>query len=231
MASGTEDAERQIVYARPCDVLQRLGADTLDETERARAARISNWLRHQHFTAGRALLRHRLSCVVDQAVRPAAWRMAEGLHGKPSTAPGLPQIHFSISHADGLVMVATSQTTPIGIDLERVTRTRNTNPALDQLSHREQAWLDRHDGADRWPAFLQLWTAKEAVSKATGLGCGVDFHEIEIDVSAGQANCPDGLLDVGDRMEVDQRTINNHDATYCLSVACMKTDGGTHSVS
>ncbi|MEO9875783.1 MAG: 4'-phosphopantetheinyl transferase superfamily protein [Anderseniella sp.] len=230
MANGTVDAGREIVYARPCDVLQRLGADTLDETERARAARISDKLRHQHFTAGRALLRHHLSCVVEQTVRPAAWRMAEGLHGKPSTAPGLPQVHFSISHADGLVMVATSQTTPVGIDLERVTGTRDTNPALDQLSHREQAWLSRHDEADRWPAFLQLWTAKEAVSKAIGLGCGVNFHDIEIDVPARRARCPDGLLDVGDHLDVDLRTINSHHATYCLSAASMKTDGGTHSV-
>jgi 4'-phosphopantetheinyl transferase len=157
--------------------------------------------------------------------------MAEGLHGKPSIAPGLPQVHFNISHADGLVMVATSPAAPVGIDLERVTGTRDTSPALDQLNHDEQAWLNQHREAERWPAFLQLWTAKEAVSKATGLGCGMDFNAIEIDVSAGRAQCPDGLLDVGDHMDVDLRTVKTSDATYCLSVACMQTDAGTQSVS
>jgi len=201
-----------------------LGTETLDEAECARANRISDKVRQQHFTAGRALLRHRLSCVVEHAVRPASWRMAEGLHGKPSIAPDLPQIHFNISHADGLVAVATSPSVPVGIDLERATGTRDTSPALDQLTHREQAWLNQHGEADRWSAFLQLWTAKEAVSKATGLGCSVGFNDIEIDVSAGRARCPDGLLDVGNHMDFDQRTVTTSDATYCLSVACMQTD-------
>jgi len=208
-----------------------LGTGTLDETERARADRITDKLRHQHFTAGRALLRHLLSCAVEQAVRPATWRMAEGLHGKPSIAPGLPQVHFSISHADGLVAVATSPVAELGIDLERVTGTRDTTPALEQLNHREQAWLHQHDEAARWQAFLQLWTAKEAVSKAMGLGCGVDFHDIEIDVPARRARCTDGLLDIGNHMDVDLGTISNHDATYCLSVANMQADAATHSVS
>ena len=230
MASGTEDTGRQIVYACPSDVIRRLGIGTLDEAERARADRITDKVRHEHFVAGRALLRRRLSCAVDQAVHPAAWRMADGFHGKPSVAPGLPRVHFSISHADGLVAVATSPVAEIGIDLERVTGARNTTPALDQLSHREQSWLKQHAEAGRWPAFLQLWTAKEAVSKATGLGCGVDFHDIEIDVPAGRARCPDGVLDIGNHLDVDLRSINNHDATYCLGVASMQADAGAYSV-
>ena len=230
MASGTQYTGRQIVYACPSDVIRRLGTGTLDETECARADRITDKVRHEHFVAGRTLLRHRLSCAVEQAVRPAAWRMADGLHGKPSTAPGLPQVHFSISHADGLVAVATSPVAEIGIDLERVSGARNTSPALDQLSHREQSWLKQHDEADRWPAFLQLWTAKEAVSKATGLGCGVDFHDIEIDVAAGRARCPDGLLAAGNHVDVDLRRINNRDDTYCLSVSSMQADAGASSV-
>ncbi len=117
--------------------------------------------------------------------------------------------------------MATSPTVQIGIDLELVTGTQDTSPALDQLTRREQAWLHEHSEADRWPAFLQLWTAKEAVSKATGLGCGVDFHDIEIDVPTGRARCPDGLLDSGNHMDFDRQTIGAHGATYYLSVACM----------
>ena len=195
MASGTEEVAIRVAYARPCDVIRQLGTGTLDEAERACADRITDRVRRQHFNAGRALLRHRLSCVVEHAVRPASWRMAEGLHGKPSIAPGLPQVHFNISHADGLVTVATSPAAPIGIDMERVTGTQDTSPALDQLTDREQAWLNQHGEADRWPGLLQLWTAKEAVTKATGLGCSVDFNDVEVDVSAGRARCPVGLLD------------------------------------
>lgn len=231
MASGTEDGGTRLAFARPCDVIRQLGTGTLDEAERARANRISDKVRHQHFTAGRALLRHRLSCAVEDAVLPASWRLAEGLNGKPSTAPDLPKIHFNISHADGLVTVATNPAAPVGIDLERVTGTQDTSPALDQLSHREQVWLNQHSEADKWPAFLKLWTAKEAVSKATGLGCGVDFNGIDIDVPAGRVRCPDELLEVGDFVDIDLHMIQVNDATYCLSVASMQTGAGSHSFS
>ncbi len=171
--------------------------------------------------AGRILLRHRLTAAVEGTVEPADWIFANCVHGKPAVAPGLPQIHFSISHAEGLVAMATSPVSELGVDVELITGVQDTTPALDQLNHRDQTWLRQHDGADRWPAFLQLWTAKEAVSKATGLGCGVDFHEIEIDVPARRARCPDGLLDIGNHMDFDLTTIEAHGATYCLSTACL----------
>ena len=221
MAAVQDETGLTVAYAQPRDVLHRLGTDTLDRAEHARAARMSDRARHEHFIAGRALLRHRLTTAVADSVHPAAWHFVNCAHGKPSVAPGLPQVHFSISHAQGLIAVATSPAAPVGIDLERVTGTRDTSPALDQLTHREQAWLLRHGKADRWPAFLKLWTAKEAVSKATGLGCGVDFHDIEIDVPAGRARCPDGLLDVGVHMDFEQQTIETRGSTYCLSAACL----------
>ena len=221
MATAMEGTGLTVGYARPRDVLHRLGSDTLDQAEHARAARISNKTRHDHFIAGRALLRHCLSAAVANTVQPAGWQFVNGAHGKPSVKPGLPQLQFSISHAERLVAVAISPVAEIGIDLELITGTRDTSPALDQLTHREQAWLHQHSDIDRWPAFLQLWTAKEAVSKAMGLGCGVDFHDIEIDVPAGRARCPDSLLDIGDHMDFDRQNIEAHGATYCFSAACM----------
>lgn len=221
MAVAADNTEPTVAYARPCDVLQRLGTHTLDQAERARAARMSNRARHEHFIAGRILLRHRLTAAVADTVQPADWKFANCAHGKPSVAPGLPLIHFSISHAEGLVAVATSPVLELGLDLERVSGTRDTSPAVDQLSHREQAWLNQHAAADRWPAFLKLWTAKEAVSKATGLGCGVDFNDIEIEMPAGRARCPDGLLGIGNHMDFDLKTVEAYGATYCLSTACL----------
>ncbi len=204
-----------IAYAHPCNVQFRLSMNSLDPAEHSRAARMSNKTRHDHFIAGRALLRHCLSAATANTVQPAEWQFVNGAHGKPAVKPGLPQLHFSISHAHGLIAVAISPVAEIGIDLERVTGNRDTSPTLDQLTHDEQAWLNRHGEAERWPAFLQLWTAKEAVSKATGLGCGLNFHDIEIDVPAGRAQCLGGFLDF------DRQTIEAHGATYCLSTACL----------
>ncbi len=221
MAAARDDTGLTVAYARPCDILHRLGTNSLDQTEHSRAALMSNKARHEHFIAGRALLRHCLSAAAADTVQPAEWQFVNGAHGKPSVKSSLPQLHFSISHADGLIAVAISPVGQLGIDLELVTDARDNSPTVDQLTHREQAWLHQHGEADRWSAFLKLWTAKEAVSKATGLGCGVDFHDIEIDVPAGRARCPDGLLDIGNHMDFDLQTIEAHEATYCFSAACL----------
>ncbi|MEO1161128.1 MAG: 4'-phosphopantetheinyl transferase superfamily protein, partial [Pseudomonadota bacterium] len=219
MTTEMDDTGWSVAYARPCDVLRQLGTGALDREEHACAARLSNKARHQHFIAGRALLRHRLSAETEDTVQPADWEFVSGDCGKPAVRPGLPGIRFSISHADGLVAVATSPFAEVGVDLELVTGTRDTGPALDQLTRREQIWLQGHAEDDRWPAFLDLWTAKEAVSKAAGLGCGVDFRDIEIDVPARRASCPDGLLNYGSHMDLDLQSIQVQDASYRLSIA------------
>jgi len=231
MAITKTDIGLNITYARPGDVIRWLGADALDEAEHARASCISNKARHQHFIAGRTLLRHSLSAATGNTVQPAAWQFAISTYGKSSVKPGLPQVHFSISHADGLVAVATSPTTQVGLDLELETGNGDTSLVLDHLTECEQAWLDRQCDADRWHAFLQLWTAKEAMTKAVGIGCAVDLREIEIDVPTGCVRCPEGLLDTAEYIDIDMRTIDTQGFKYCFSVACMKTAGSDSSLS
>ncbi len=221
MAAATDDSGLPVAYARPCDVLRHLETGSLDGAERARARRISNKARRVHFMAGRVLLRHRLSDAVGHGVPPGSWRFEHDADGKPSVVAGLPQVQFSISHADGLVAVATSPAARIGVDVERTTGTEDARPAADQLCDSEKSWLQKHCEADRWPAFLQLWTAKEAASKALGLGCGVDFEQLEIDVPARRARCLKGLRGSGDYINLDLQTLKAHGATYCLSVACL----------
>jgi len=223
MAITVADTDLNVTYARPGDVIRWLGADALDEAEQARATCISNKARHQHFIAGRTLLRHSLSAAVRNAVEPAAWRFARSTYGKSSVTPGLPPIHFSISHAEGLVAVATSPTTQVGMDLELETGNGDTSLVLDHLTGREQAWLERQCDADRWQAFLRLWTAKEAMTKAVGIGCAVDFREIEIDVPTGCVRCPEGLIGTDDHLSIDMRTIDMQGFKYCFSVACLQT--------
>lgn len=185
MAATMTDIGLNVMYAGADEIIGRLGTGTLDERERARAAHISHQARRKHFIAGRVFLRYRLSSAAGHAVQPAAWQFANGEFGKPRVAPGMPQINFSMSHANGMIAIATSPAAEVGVDLELVTGTGNTDPVADQLSPREQAWLARQNQPDRWVSFLQLWTAKEAVSKLTGTGCAVDFSAIEIDVAAG----------------------------------------------
>jgi phosphopantetheinyl transferase len=221
MAAAMADNGLHVMYACPDHVISRFGTNALDAEDRARAARMSNTARHKHFTAGRALLRHSLSIASGNAVEPDAWHFATGEFGKPCVIPDLPQINFSISHGEGLLAVATCPVLQVGIDIELVCNTDDSEPVAEQLTQREKAWLTRQPEADRWASFLHLWTAKESVSKLLGTGCGVDFSEIDVDVPAGCVRYPDGLTRTGAQVDINQGTIDMQASTYCLSVACM----------
>jgi len=231
MPAAMADTGLDVTYAGVDDIIDRLGTGTLDEPERARVAHISLEARRKHFIAGRVFLRHRLSSAAGHAVQPAAWQFANGEYGKPCVAPGMPQINFSTSHASGMIAIATSPAAEVGVDLELITGTQNTDPVADQLSPRERAWLARQSEPDIWASFLQLWTAKEAVSKLIGTGCAVDFSAIEVDVAAGLARCRDGLIADDNQMSVDMETVDAENSSYCLSVARMlpAASGSFHS--
>ncbi len=222
MTATMADIRPAVTFASADDITNRLGTGVLDGPDRDRAARISNEERRRQFIAGRALVRHRLTAAAGHDTQPEDWRFAIGPYGKPRVAPGLPQINFSVSHANGMIAIATSSTIEVGIDLEPITGTRNTDPVTDQLSLLEQAWLQQQAETDRWVSFLQLWTAKEAVSKLIGIGCDVDFATIEIDVAAGVARCHDPLTAKHSQMYIYVETVEAGDASYCLSAAGLR---------
>lgn len=86
-------------------------------------------------------------------------------NGKPQ-AENLP-FHFNISHSAGWVACAVSDK-PIGIDLE-VIQSRDLSVARRICSQGELDFIFA-EGKDSLRRFLQVWTAKEAYVKLTGIG-------------------------------------------------------------
>ena len=78
--------------------------------------------------------------------------MAHTPSGKPYF-PQWPDVHFSISHTDGVVMVGLADR-EIGVDVERL------RPVKEQM-------LRRFD-CDSENAFFEAWTRREARAKRTG---------------------------------------------------------------
>ncbi|GAA3390865.1 4'-phosphopantetheinyl transferase family protein [Streptomyces roseoviridis] len=101
---------------------------------------------------------------------PAGLVFAAGPHGKPylEDAP----VEFSLSHSGERVAVALTSGTPVGVDVERVTRPAEL--PLPVLSEEERVAFDRVPGPERAAAFTAYWVRKEAVLKATGEGLRVD---------------------------------------------------------
>jgi 4'-phosphopantetheinyl transferase len=137
----------------------------LDAAERARAAGLRDGGAALGFVAARALLRHALR--VEFGV--GAPRFETGTFGKPRLAGPGPR--FSVAHAKGLVACAFSGDLEVGVDAEADEPVRERDGIVNELfAPPEAAALRAADPERRDEMFLRVWTLKEAVAKASGLG-------------------------------------------------------------
>ena len=91
--------------------------------------------------------------------------LARAPGGKPFL-PGLPGVHFSLSHCPGLAVCLVAGV-PCGVDAEafRTPPPRTLRRALSPAERRTVSESPRPE-----EAFFRIWTAKEAFVKATGDG-------------------------------------------------------------
>lgn len=114
--------------------------------------------------------------------------LVEGDFGRPELSPrhGM-TLDFNWSHSGERALIAVAQGVAPGVDIERV----QERPRAVQIADRyflpaETAALSALDGAARSAAFLQLWTAKEAILKALGRGIAFGLDRLEIGGSQQQ---------------------------------------------
>jgi 4'-phosphopantetheinyl transferase len=155
----------------------------LDADERRRADQFVFEADRRSYVAAHALVRHALS--KQARVHPAAWRFAFGAHGKPflERGPNSLDLRFSLSHTRGMVAVALAQGIEVGVDVE--VRERSARLDLDiaekLFAPDEKALLRALGGTqERRERFLELWTLKEAVIKATGRGLSQSLDSFSI---------------------------------------------------
>jgi 4'-phosphopantetheinyl transferase len=94
-------------------------------------------------------------------------RTAE-LGSEPSGRPYVDGLAVSISHSRSLVAVTAAVAGPVGVDVEDVYPREVRGLARRWFAPSELEWMAQQP--DELVAFLYLWTAKEAVGKALGLG-------------------------------------------------------------
>ncbi|MEU7055836.1 4'-phosphopantetheinyl transferase superfamily protein [Streptomyces sp. NPDC046197] len=94
--------------------------------------------------------------------------LASGPH-QPGSAGGDPWCRVSISHCAGVVAVALAAA-EVGVDVELSRPLPVVNLARRWFDPAEAAWLASRPEQDRTEDFLRLWTAKEALGKALGVG-------------------------------------------------------------
>lgn len=156
----------------------------LSPAERDRAARLRRPLHRRRYVARGVLLRRllaRYGAPVGTAELPA------GPHGKPGLPAGQ-DLRFNASHSDGRALIAVTSGTEVGVDLERVAPMHDLEAFGLGAMHPDE--LAEHRGLPeerRLEHALALWTAKEAVLKASGDGLQVEPSRLSF---AGQQSPP-----------------------------------------
>jgi 4'-phosphopantetheinyl transferase len=105
-----------------------------------------------------------------------------GEKGKPSIDHPDSNLEFNLTHCDEMALLAVSEATPVGIDLERIrTRTAQLKIAKRMFSESVYRELEQLSSDQLAPAFFKHWTELEARAKCVGDGIfSHDSREDEI---------------------------------------------------
>ena len=142
----------------------------LSTEETARAARFLRIEDRVRFAASHAALRLILARALDAA--PAELDFAAGAGGKPELAGRWAgRLAFNLSHSGARAVVGLARSARIGVDVEAVRRMPDALRIADHHFSPSEAAALRGLPAERTEAaFFAVWTAKEAVVKALGVG-------------------------------------------------------------
>ena len=159
----------------------RLAAQ-LSAAERERAARYRFPADRRRFIVARGLLRTLLGAYLGSAPREV--RLNTGVHGKPYVDladAGWP-LHFNGSHS-GDWFVAAIARQPVGVDIELVPARGVSQQIPDLiLSPDERSAFAVVPEALRHELLYTLWTRKEAVLKALGVGLREPMRSVSVSV-------------------------------------------------
>ncbi|OQS40185.1 hypothetical protein B0T45_10850 [Chromobacterium haemolyticum] len=137
----------------------------LSQDERKRCLRYLRTINQLQFALTRLALRRLLA--QETGLAPDALVFEQGEHGKPVLAwPGVPA--FNVSHSGAYALIAIARGGQVGVDIETVQPMRDVPALAEQTLLPVELELCGH-GRDVG-AFFQLWTIKEAVLKAWGVG-------------------------------------------------------------
>lgn len=150
------------------------------------ADEIHVWHLHRAPDAGRAPLLALLGAQLG--IAPADVTLVTGEHGRPQLDPASGNtLDFNWSHSGDRALVALARGVKPGIDIElRRVRLHALELARRFFTAAEADWLASLGDTAVHAAFLQLWTAREAVLKATGRGISFGLDRLAF-------RCADGV--------------------------------------
>ncbi|WP_254592182.1 4'-phosphopantetheinyl transferase family protein [Acinetobacter bouvetii] len=128
--------------------------------------------KHQIYDYRNQLLSQQLQTPIQQA------HFATTDYGKPYLID-FPQFYFNHSHSQKNYALATSaQMRDLGVDIEDLDRKVRFEALANHAfhAHELQCWNELEQDPDYW---FKVWTTKEAVLKASGLGVRLNLNELD----------------------------------------------------
>ncbi len=178
------------IWFRPTEALDEAAIDAavsvLSDDERTQFERFHSARDARDYAAAHALLRTSLSRYADRG--PSRWRFDRTPPGKPFLIEedGF-SASFSLSHTHGMVACALTAAAALGVDVECIDRkVDSADIAARFFAPAEAAHLAQLDGEVRRERFFDLWTLKEALVKALGVGLAESLNRFAFAVA------PDG---------------------------------------
>jgi 4'-phosphopantetheinyl transferase len=154
----------------------------LSADELVRAGRYVRSTDRDRYIAARAFVRRVLAAYVG--VPPTQLRFRYGPHGKPELSGVGTGIGFNVSHSGEWVLCAVAPARHVGVDVERRRADLTASDTDSVLTAREREVLEKTDSAERAASALRLWTRKEAVVKAMGVGLSQPLERLEVGLDA-----------------------------------------------
>ncbi|MGB1288556.1 MAG: 4'-phosphopantetheinyl transferase family protein [Aggregatilineales bacterium] len=160
-----------------------------DEIKRA-----NRYIHPEHgreFSLVRGYLRYILAQYLDKS--PEKFIFHYNPQRKPSLKEGL---HFNLSHSHEQVVMAFSRDYEVGIDLEYMDTSIDTDMLAERFFADEEVQkIQAYQGDMRRQAFFKCWTGKEAYVKVCGEGLFMPLKQFVVDVNPAK---PAKLLAVHD---------------------------------
>lgn len=131
------------------------------------------------YIASRWLLRRVLAEYLQQPAETLVF--SRGKKGKPYIADH--SLQFNLSHSGHWALLGLAQGMELGVDIEQVRDTRDLLGIANNYYHPDElTQLRQRQGDDQIHFFYQLWTLKEALLKAMGVGISAGLENLNFTI-------------------------------------------------
>jgi 4'-phosphopantetheinyl transferase len=157
----------------------------LSTSEQERANRFHFEKDRNRFIIGHFLLRNVLAHYLNCDTQKIQFARME--FGKPFV-PDAPDLNFNFSDTKDAILIGVTDASPIGVDIETISRDVDHEGVAEHYFTRSEI-QELNDSSDPKQRFLEFWTRKESILKASGVG-------IMDDVRVLQVNQPDQTVTI-----------------------------------